>query len=1434
MKTFYLAALILITAFQLGFSQSASLSPGFINERDLDGDSLLVTLTGATYDATISTGDFTLRNAPANLTISGVNREDDQNARVYLSFTGDFDTDILIFRVRAESTGHDASDLTTNSITLYAYQEPSAELSNGGVICGSGTRELYVTLTGNGPWTYGYKIGSGGTVTDVTTATSDTIFATSAGEYILTYVEDQNNVPGDLIDDRETVTIETNPTPNISGPIDICGNTNQSYQTAFAAGHSYSWEVSGGTFNGSSTSRVVDISWGAGSSGWVRVTQTSGSGCSTTTSNYTVSLKPVPPKPVISGNPGYCGFFGTTILTSSSGTSYLWSNGSSNSSITVSGGTYSVQVMNADNCWSASSDDVVVSQYHTPIGQIDIDKSTMCEGSGAVLSISISSQSTSPWNATYKDESGVSHDLTGLTGTGTTVNINPVAGTHTYVLESISDANCTGNIWFPNESITVYPAENVEFDPQTPKSFPTTDTAYQFIVNIPGGSFNSSASGAITVDGLFFPNKADTCDCNVITYTYTNANGCVSSDTIIVEVYEPKGIFVAPGSYDNGFDKYIYCYTDAPDDIWIENLYVPANLVLIGTIWTGNGITPDPGDQLKALFNPGIAGDGRHTIVFYYITREYIYDPIFGFLLGWIDRYNPLTVEFVVDYVGSQAISNTLSDEHCVNGDSVQLLVVGNINRAGVPGFEGSFEYTGPGVADAGGSGWWFNPSRAGVGATKTVTYTYTRDFSQCRITDQKTVQVHRLPTLDFNVADVCIWTDATPDSTIFINTSPDSASIVKWSWHFGDPMSGVNDSSNLMHPVHDYNSPGTKLITLTATDNNGCTDTYQPAQPIEFGEYSRAAFTWANECQVDILELTAEDDGGDINKWFWHYDDGNVSSDSLQQISNHHYDAPGNYDVQLTVVNNFNCFDSIVHKVPIRPTIIISGTNEYFEDFESGDGGWVAEKEDFSIGESSWMRNVLNGSVMDDPGGDTAWVTNNSGYYNTVELSFVEGPCFDFSQVNKPMIKFDYWVHAETSRDGAALMASEDDGDTWKVVGTTEDGINWYNSALLTGQPGGQRLGWTGVNQSAWKEARNLLDSIQSNRVRFRFAFGSDAVASNFEGFAFDNIWIGERTRMVFLEHFSNAADPNQEKADTMVNKIARKNAGELIDIHYFTNFPGADPRNAYYPAGPSSRAFYYGISTVPYSVMEGAYHSSGFGGKNGAYSWEEKDLFRQILVDPLVDIDLSNSDITGNTLNAEVKLTRLKGDVTNENLTLHLSVVENETPNILYRNVLKKMLPDVGGTSLKTLWDVSGEATISLSWNFNPGDFTSVDSLVLVAFVQNEDTKEVYQASYITFAGMLGTWNQGTILLSDALDYKVYPNPASGRAFIEFAGTLDTATLLEIYNEVGSKVGTQILEKGSKQFEINISRFSHGIYFIRLISRDTQVGVHRLVIVR
>ncbi|MEL6251110.1 MAG: PKD domain-containing protein [Bacteroidota bacterium] len=232
----------------------------------------------------------------------------------------------------------------------------------------------------------------------------------------------------------------------------------------------------------------------------------------------------------------------------------------------------------------------------------------------------------------------------------------------------------------------------------------------------------------------------------------------------------------------------------------------------------------------------------------------------------------------------------------------------------------------------------------------------------------------------------------------------------------------------------------------------------------------------------------------------------------TVLSIAGVNFEGSTNYSLTAVVAaftgNNNATNDTIRADVTVVPAV---STFPYTEGFENGDGGWTTS----GINNSWELGEPANTLINAAAGGTNAWVTNLDGNYNVNENSEVTSPCFDLS--NAPMGTVAalsiYW-DAETSFDGAVIQYSTDLGTNWTNLGNQGDPNNWFNDGTISGNPGGQQIGWTGTGLSSsgqWLRAIQPLDSniLGQASVLFRVAFGSDFSVTD-EGFGFDDFTLG------------------------------------------------------------------------------------------------------------------------------------------------------------------------------------------------------------------------------------------------------------------------------------------------------------------------------------
>lgn len=208
--------------------------------------------------------------------------------------------------------------------------------------------------------------------------------------------------------------------------------------------------------------------------------------------------------------------------------------------------------------------------------------------------------------------------------------------------------------------------------------------------------------------------------------------------------------------------------------------------------------------------------------------------------------------------------------------------------------------------------------------------------------------------------------------------------------------------------------------------------------------------------------------------------------------------------------------------------------TFPYTEGFESNNGNWISGG---TADDWAWGA-VAKPEITQAASGNNCWVTGGttSSFYNFGERSYVQSPCFDFTGLQNPHVSFNIFWETERTYDGANFQYSTDGGSTWLNVGSNADAIdclnqNWYNTASITNLTGLATIkeGWAGNVQptngscqggngsNGWRTAQHCmpyLSGVQS--VVFRFAFGAGTQCNAFDGFAFDDVTIGEAPQSI------------------------------------------------------------------------------------------------------------------------------------------------------------------------------------------------------------------------------------------------------------------------------------------------------------------------------
>ncbi|GIV35744.1 MAG: hypothetical protein KatS3mg032_0123 [Cyclobacteriaceae bacterium] len=771
---------------------------------------------------------------------------------------------------------------------------------------------------------------------------------------------------------------------------------------------------------------------------------------------------------------------------------------------------------------------------------------------------------------------------------------------------------------------------------------------------------------------------------------------------------------------------------------------------------------------------------------------------------------------------------------------------------------------------------------------TYRIRYTFTNSLGASN-TVERFVVIDPAPKAIIDVTNSCITDLITfEESSAIFGTNPSGAFINQWLWEFGD-----GNGSTSQEPTYQYITSGTYNVQLRVTTNEGCQ--HDTVKVLRVGPVPQMAFTWSEFCNGNDTKFTDLTDPGisTIIKYTWQFGDtysvtndvpGEAVTDPVPPLKNnggrtggtfrdpsHRYDLFGQYDVTLTVETNDGCINSLTQRAFILSYGTPSPSSAYFEDFEAGPGTWVATRVERTVPtDTSWIFGLPSGAVINSASsGTNAWWTGgnpNSGigqdrstYYNN-EKSAVIGPCLNLTAIKRPMISLDYWSDVEGRFDGAVLQFSTDGGQTWQSIGDDGGaGINWYNGRALTGNPGNQVLGqfgWTN-RQGGWKTARYNLDMIpvsERDEVIFRVAFGSNndngLPPSNvpYEGFAFDNVFIGEKQRNVLVEYFTNAGiSPitNDYLNNLYANQFTFKDSSDFFKIQYHIGNPAPDPINQANPGDPAARALLYGVSQPPIGIMDGIlynHYGTVFNGDQTKITAVTVD--RRALEDPRfrigVQIMPTNDPVTNDSLHVVLRLRYLRpAQPYSGRLYLHAALVESDVSGNI--NVVRKLLLTSEGRLFTNTWADTVSQIVTIKTVIDAPIGANNPNLWLAAWAQEDATKTIEQSRMVklpvrTRTNIVGIEDDPAVL--QVRDIVVYPNPASKQFNFAVEGLFNRPVRTEgftysIIDQRGVMVQTGALQEDwSEPQPVDIEQLASGMYLVTIYRGGKAVAQHKLVV--
>jgi gliding motility-associated-like protein len=425
-----------------------------------------------------------------------------------------------------QSIASAATAVTVNPLPV-VNAGTDASISNGAHIT------LDATVTGTSPFTYSWTPSN--LLVNATVVDPTTVNLPSTTTFTLTVTSTSTTCANS---DAVTITVTGGALSSVptATPSTVCAGSSVQLAAVASGGsgtYTYSWTSVPAGFTSSLANPTVTPAVNT-------VYQVAvNDGFNTVNAQVSVTVNALPSQPVITtgGSATFCA--GSSVnLTSSAGTTYLWSNGATTQSITVyTSGSFTVRVTNASGCQSIPSETVTTTVNALPSAPIvgEITPPTCSLATGSVLMMGLpftGSWTLTRYPGTYTlDGSGANYTVDGLNSNVYNYSVTNASG---------CTSTLSANVNIPAQPAT--PATPVVGTITQPTYTVPTGSVYlsglpvagfwTITINPGGGTINTSGATR-TVTGL---------EPGIYTFTVTNAVGCTSLPTDEVTINARPGI----------------------------------------------------------------------------------------------------------------------------------------------------------------------------------------------------------------------------------------------------------------------------------------------------------------------------------------------------------------------------------------------------------------------------------------------------------------------------------------------------------------------------------------------------------------------------------------------------------------------------------------------------------------------------------------------------------------------------------------------------------------------------------------------------------------------------------------------------------------------------------------------------------------------------
>lgn len=718
--------------------------------------------------------------------------------------------------------------------------------------------------------------------------TTQSIVVSTAGDYSVE-ATDQNSCSG--LSAEVTITVYQNPQPEITAS-DTVACDGQLVTLTSTPADTYEW-------SSGANSQQISVT----TSGMYSVEVTDANGCLGSDS-IEITINPTPtPLPVITpdGSTTFCEGDSVT-LAADTWESYLWSpNGDTTQAITVDeSGLYVVTVTNEFGC-EADAAGVVVTVHELPLPVIQANgDSAICQGE--VIDLSTGLFNTYSWS------------------TGDTTQVISVDTTGLYIVTVIDGNGCSGTS--EAYEVVANPLPEIGIEANGPTTIcEGSEVVLSAIGNGPYLWSTNQTTQSITVSnaGTYFVQATDT------------VTGCVGvSDDLVIEFFPEFDPEITPDGLTAFCDgeNVVLTATEGSSYLWstqdtTQSITVTTTGIYTVTVIDTNGCSGVAGQTVTVLPTPitGIIPDSE----FPYCDGDVVTLTALGvpFLndFEWNTTETSQSIEVTQTGVYTVTVTNPLG---CSATASLPIgflpTPTAEIQVNGNPSLCAGDEVvlTASGLPFGNDFVWSNAETTQSITVTEAGTYSVTvTNFAGCSATSEPvTIEVVAGPEAEITLLPdtvVCVG-----DTLYFNAVGGDN-----YLWSTGETTSSI-----VVVATEDM------TYSVEAT-NDGCDQVATDEVSVVVQEYPNAAFGYGDTNLGEPVLFTDSSTVPPIFSWSWDFGDGNTSN---EQNPSNDYEAPGEYQVVLTVSTSAGCSDTASQVIDVKEFFIITnvltpngdGMNDY------------------------------------------------------------------------------------------------------------------------------------------------------------------------------------------------------------------------------------------------------------------------------------------------------------------------------------------------------------------------------------------------------------------------------------------------------------------------------------------------------------------------